>query len=107
VEREKTAEARIAVSAELEEPHELVATAARLLEVAVIDTLALENSVARSRTLAHLGQTALKCLEIGELEGRLALLEGAVYRRDLPPAYDFDLDLEAEAESCDPKELTP
>ena len=79
----------------------------RLLEVAVIDTLSLENSVARSRTLAYLGQTALKCLEVGELEDRLALLEGAVKSRELSPASDFDLDLDIEDEPCDRKELTP
>jgi len=79
----------------------------RLLEVAVIDTLSLENSVARSRTLAYLGHTALKCLEVGELEDRLALLEGAVKSRELSPASDFDLDLDIEDEPCDRKELTP
>lgn len=47
----------------------------RLLEIAVLDTLGLENSVARSRTLAYLAQVALKALEVGELEGRLAALE--------------------------------
>ena len=80
----------------------------RLLEIAVLDTLALENSVARSRTLAYLSQTALKCLEVGELEERLGLLEAAVRSRDLSPmsACDFDLDLEAE-EDPEPKELTP
>ena len=78
----------------------------RLLEVAVIDTLSLENSVARSRTLAYLGQTALKCLEVGELEDRLALLEAAVRSRDLSPSSDFDFDLDVE-EDHDPKELMP
>lgn len=78
----------------------------RLLEVAVIDTLSLENSVARSRTLAYLGQTALKCLEVGELEDRLALLEAAVRSRPLSPAADFDLDLDID-EDREPKELTP
>jgi hypothetical protein len=78
----------------------------RLLEVAVIDTLSLENSVARSRTLAYLGQTALKCLEVGELENRLAFLEAAVRSRDLSPAADFDLDLDLE-EDDEPKELAP
>jgi hypothetical protein len=79
----------------------------RLLEVAVIDTLSLENSVARSRTLAYLGQTALKCLEVGELEGRLAMLEAAVLSRTLPHlGSDFDLELEAD-EDPEPKELLP
>ena len=47
----------------------------RLLEIAVFDTLALENSVARSRTLAYLAQVALKTLEVGEFEARLEALE--------------------------------
>src|SRR5665811_925645 len=84
-----------------------VADIRRLLEVAAIDTLALENSVARSRTLAYLGQTALKCLEVGELEDRLALLEAAVKSRELSPASEFDLELDIEDEPCDRKELSP
>ncbi len=79
----------------------------RLLEVAAIDTLSLENSVARSRTLAYLGQTALKCLEVGEFEDRLTLLEAAIRSRELSPAADFDLDLDIGDEPSDRKELTP
>jgi len=78
----------------------------RLLEVAVIDTLSLENSVARSRTLAYLGQTALRCLEVGELEDRVTLLEAAVRSRDHSPSPDFDLDLDLD-EDPEPKELLP
>ena len=48
----------------------------RLLEIAVTDTLALESSIARSRTLAYLVQMALKALEVGEMENRLGVLEG-------------------------------
>ena len=33
----------------------------RLLEVAVVDTLSLENSIARSRALAYLAQVAVSC----------------------------------------------
>ena len=47
----------------------------RLLEVAVMDTLGLENSIARSRALAYLTQVALKMLEVGEFEERLKALE--------------------------------
>jgi hypothetical protein len=47
----------------------------RLLEIAVVDTLGLESSIARSRTLAYLAQMALKALEVGELEARLEALE--------------------------------
>jgi len=53
----------------------------RLLEIAVLDTLSLQNSVARSRTLAYLAQVALKALEVGEFEGRLEALEKAVVPR--------------------------
>jgi len=83
-----------------------VADIQRLLEIAVLDTLALENSVARSRTLAYLSQTALRCLEVGELEERLALLEGALRSRQVPPTPAFDLDLDLQ-EDPEPKELTP
>ncbi|MCJ7510133.1 MAG: DUF5763 domain-containing protein [Dehalococcoidia bacterium] len=50
----------------------------RLLEIAVLDTLSLENSVARSRTLAYLAQVALKTLEVGEFEERLEALEATM-----------------------------
>ena len=53
----------------------------RLLEVAVFDTLSLENSVARSRSLAYLAQVALKALEVGEFEQRLDALERLVAPR--------------------------
>jgi len=57
----------------------------RLVEIAVLDTLALENSVARSRTLAYLAQVALKALEVGELAERIDALERLVAPR-LPRA---------------------
>lgn len=60
---------------------ESVADIRRLLEVAVLDTLELENSVARSRTLAYLAQTALKMLEVGELEERVRALEETLQPR--------------------------
>ena len=47
----------------------------RIVEVAVLDTLAMENSIARSRTLAYLAQVALHTLEVGDLETRIATLE--------------------------------
>lgn len=51
----------------------------RLLEIAALDVLGLENSLARGRTLASLAMVALRLLEAGELESRLQRLEGAVY----------------------------
>ncbi len=50
----------------------------RLLEIAALDTLSLENSVARSRTLAYLSQVALKVLEVGDFQERLQALEAAM-----------------------------
>ena len=47
----------------------------RIVEVAVLDTLGMENSIARSRTLAYLAQVALHTLEVGDLETRIAALE--------------------------------
>jgi hypothetical protein len=47
----------------------------RLVEVAVIDTLALENTIGRSRALAYLAHTAQQLLQTGELEDRLSRIE--------------------------------
>ena len=52
----------------------------RLLEVAVLDTLSLENSIARSRTIAYLGQVSVNLLDKGELESRLVALEDTLRR---------------------------
>ncbi len=47
----------------------------RLLQVAAYETLALDNSVARNRTLVAVVTAGAKLLETGELEERLAALE--------------------------------
>ncbi len=53
----------------------------RLLEIAIMDTLALENSVARSRTIAYLAQVGIKALEAGEYEERIRALESMLMPR--------------------------
>jgi len=53
----------------------------RLVEIAVVDALGLENSIARARTLAYLAQTAAKLLEVGDLEDRLGDVESALAPR--------------------------
>jgi len=78
----------------------------RLLEIATLDALALENSVARVRALTYLCQTALKCLEVGELEERLDRLETVLAAREVSPASEFDLELDL-CEDYRAKELTP
>ncbi len=50
----------------------------RLLEIAVMDTLGLENSIARSRVLAYLAQVALRVVEAADLQERVAALETAM-----------------------------
>src|SRR5688572_3409343 len=46
----------------------------RLLEIATLDTLGLDNSISRARTLIAAAQAAAKLLETGELETRIAVL---------------------------------
>ena len=53
----------------------------RLLEVAAVDALGLENSISRARTLAYLAQVAGRLLEVGELQDRVAELEETLRRR--------------------------
>jgi hypothetical protein len=50
----------------------------RLIEIAAIDALGLENSIARGRLLISAAMGAAKLLEVGELEARLAVLEAAI-----------------------------
>lgn len=50
----------------------------KLLDVATLDTLALENSVARTRAIVGIVLGYLKALEVGEIEARLTALEAAI-----------------------------
>ncbi len=50
----------------------------RVLEIATFDLFGLENSIARARTLISAAVAAMKLLETGELEARLATLELAL-----------------------------
>jgi hypothetical protein len=59
----------------------------RIVEIVVLDTLSLENSVARSRTLIAAVLASTKLIEVGELEARLAALESAMGR---DPGRDHD-----------------
>jgi hypothetical protein len=69
----------------------------RLLVIATVDTLGLENGVAWNRTLASLAMAAAKLLETGELEERLWTLEAAVHQQRPTEHSAFDEEpLEAE-----------
>jgi hypothetical protein len=58
----------------------------RLIEIAMLDTLSMDNSLSRNRTLAYLAMVALKTLEMGEFEERLAALEQSVHPSNVPSA---------------------
>jgi hypothetical protein len=57
-----------------------------LLETAAIETLGLENSIARNRALAQIASTGARLIEVGDHEERIAALEAATQagRRDRP-----------------------
>ncbi len=69
-----------------------VADIRRILEIGVLDTLGLENSIARARTLAYLAMTAIKLLEVGELKQRLAALEAEIHGQKSLPESVFDVE---------------
>jgi len=50
----------------------------RVIEIATIDALGLENSIVRARTLISAAMAAAKLLETGELEERIVTLEAAI-----------------------------
>ncbi len=80
---------------------ETVAGIRRLIYVAVIDTLGMENSISRNRTLAYLAQVALRSLEIGNLEERIVALEQAVsVNRVVHDSQAFDVEVDPLAGDC-------
>ena len=54
-----------------------------LLETAAIETLALENSIARNRTLVQAAATGAKLVEVGDHEGRITALESMLAGRQV------------------------
>ena len=58
--------------------------ALRILEIALVDTLSLDNGVARNRTLVAIAQTSVKIFETEELEERVLALEQAVKQQQPP-----------------------
>lgn len=62
-----------------------------LLETVAIETMALDNSIARNRTISGFVAVGAKLLETGELAERLAALE-AVARRSAEPEESGDIE---------------
>ncbi len=59
----------------------------RLLEIVVSDTLELENSVPRNKTLISIVQTAARLIETRELAERISAMEEVVLRRGRRSRY--------------------
>src|SRR5919106_7010606 len=62
----------------------------RVLEIALLDTLGLDNSLNRSRTLGYLVGIGTRLWQEGETEERLRALEAAVQRQKMPAESVFD-----------------
>jgi len=62
----------------------------RILEIAILDSLGLDNSLARARVLIAGAQAATRLLETGELEARIAALETALESRRPTEPVEFD-----------------
>ena len=62
----------------------------RVLEIALLDTLGLDNSLNRSRTLGYLVGIGTKLRQEGETEERLRALEAAMQGQKMPAASVFD-----------------
>ena len=67
-----------------------IADIRRILDIAAVDVLGLDNGVARIRAMIALALAATKLLEVGELEERLKTLEAAVLQREAEPSA-FDI----------------
>ena len=58
----------------------------------MLDTLAMENSMSRNRTLIYLALAALKVLEVGGHEERITALEQAIQGKQIehkPSVFDI------------------
>lgn len=65
----------------------------RILEIAILDVLGLENSIARARVLISGAQAAAKLLETGELQDRVTALEAVQQRARQAEPLDEDDEL--------------
>lgn len=74
-----------------------VADIQAFLETLVVETLTIENSINRNRTLTSIAASAAKLLEVGELADRIEALEAAsrVTRSAATPSTTDDADRSA------------
>jgi hypothetical protein len=62
----------------------------RVLHIALLDTLGLDNTLNRSRTLGYLVGIGTRLRQEGETEERLRALEAALRGQKVPAASVFD-----------------
>jgi hypothetical protein len=87
----KRREAALIGAYDLEELNSL-AVLERVLEIALLDTLGLDNSLNRSRTLGYLVGVGTRLRQEGETEERMRALEAAVQSQKMPAESVFDGD---------------
>jgi hypothetical protein len=76
----------------------------RVLWLVATDTLSLDNSVSRNRTLIYLMVVALKVIEVGAHEERITTLEQAVRGKQIQSKTDvFDIESELVEDSKEAK----
>ena len=69
----------------------------RILQIALLETLAIENSMSRNRTLIYLAMAGLKTLEVGDHEDRITALEQSVHGSRIgaeKPAFEIEAEVE-------------
>jgi hypothetical protein len=64
----------------------------RVLDIALVDSLNLDNGVPRNRTLIAIVMVGLKALATGELADRVEALEAIIKRQGLQPSVFADDD---------------
>ena len=64
----------------------------RFVEIAALDLLGLDTSVARSNAMFRGALVAAKLLEVGDLAQRLATVEATLAARQPDPSSPFDVD---------------
>jgi hypothetical protein len=57
----------------------------RLIEIAAVDALSMENSIPRIRAITQIAQVGARLLETGELADRLAAVEAVLAREGKSP----------------------
>ena len=91
--RRRRREKAIEGAYDLPESLDSVEAVRRFVNIAALDLLGAESSVARSNSMLRTAGVALKLIETGDMERRIADLEAALKNRSPDPPSPFDLDL--------------